>query len=75
LLRGWSGHKDVMTGKFVDGPRESWKPDVKVVKASNHFLYQTGRLSHSPNMGSSEVLAKLSGHDCKTMFAMMPGSD
>jgi hypothetical protein len=50
LLGGWSGRKDVKTGEFVDGPRESWKPNVKVVKASIHFLYQTGRLSRSSDM-------------------------
>lgn len=50
LLGGWSGRKDVRTGKFVDGPRESWKPDLKVVKASIRFLYQTGRLSRSSDM-------------------------
>jgi hypothetical protein len=33
LLGGWSGRKDVRTGKFVDGPHESWKPDLKVVKS------------------------------------------
>jgi ribonuclease HI len=50
LLGGWSGRKDVLTGKFVDGPRESWKPDLKVVRASIRFLYQTGRLSRSSDM-------------------------
>jgi hypothetical protein len=50
LLRGWSGRKDVLTGKFVDGPRESWRPDLKVVRASIRFLYQTGRLSRSSDM-------------------------
>ena len=50
LLGGWSGRKDVRTGKFVDGPRESWKPDLKVVKAFIRFLYQTGRLSRSSDM-------------------------
>jgi len=50
LLGGWSGRKDVKTGKFVDGPRERWKPDLKVVRASIRFLYQTGRLSRSSDM-------------------------
>ena len=50
LLGGWSGRKDARTGKLVDGPRESWKPDLKVVKASIRFLYQTGRLSRSSDM-------------------------
>lgn len=50
LLGGRSGRKDVKTGKFVDGPRESWKPNLEVVKASIRFLYQTGRLSRSSGM-------------------------
>jgi ribonuclease HI len=50
LLGGWSGRKDARTGKLVDGPRESWKPDLRVVKASIRFLYQTGRLSRSSDM-------------------------
>jgi ribonuclease HI len=50
LLGGWSGRKDARTGKLVDGPRESWKPDLKVVKASIRFFYQTGRLSRSSDM-------------------------
>jgi hypothetical protein len=49
-ITGWSGRKDVRTGKFVDGPRERWKPDLKVVRASIRFLYQTGRLSRSSDM-------------------------
>lgn len=50
LLGGWSGRKDARTGKLLDGPRESWKPDLRVVRASIRFLYQTGRLSHSSDM-------------------------
>ena len=37
LLGGWRGCKEARTDKFVDGPRESWKPDLKVVKASIEF--------------------------------------
>jgi hypothetical protein len=50
LLGGWSGRKDVRTGKLADGPRENRKPDLKVVRASIRFLYQTGRLSRSSDM-------------------------
>ena len=50
LLGGWSGRKDVRTGKFVDGPRGSWKSDLKVIRASIRLLYQTGRLSRSSDM-------------------------
>lgn len=30
LLGGWSGCKNARTCNLVDGPRESWKPDLKV---------------------------------------------
>jgi hypothetical protein len=50
LLGGWSGRKDINTGKLVDGPRERWKPNHEVVRASIRFLYQTGRLSRSLDM-------------------------
>jgi hypothetical protein len=33
-------------GQFVDGPRDEWKPDLKVVKATIRFLEQTGRLTY-----------------------------
>jgi hypothetical protein len=67
--RGWSRwvsehpqlSTGVRTGKLVDGPRESWKPDLKVVRASIRFLYQTGRLSRSSDV---RVLTNLSGHEC-----------
>jgi hypothetical protein len=50
LLGRWSGRKDFITGKFVGGPRESCDPDLKVVRASMRFLYQTDRLSFSSDM-------------------------
>lgn len=48
---------DAGTGKLADSPRESWKSDLKVVKASIPFLYQTGILSRSSVM--RVVLMKL----------------
>ena len=57
LLRGWSGRKDVITGKLVDSPRESWEPNLKVVRASTHFLFQTGSLSYSSDVRVSEGVA------------------
>jgi hypothetical protein len=50
LLGGWSGRQHARTSNSVDGPHESWKPDLKVVKASIRFLYQTSRLSRSSDM-------------------------
>ena len=47
LLGGW-GIKKNSKGQLVDGPRDKWKPDLKVVKATIHFLEQTGRLTYRP---------------------------
>ena len=30
-------------GKLVDGPKEKWKPNVKVIKAAIQFVKATGR--------------------------------
>ena len=45
LLGGWGTRKDVRTGQLLDGPKEEWKPDLVVVKATIRFLEKTGRLS------------------------------
>ena len=45
LLGGWGTRKDVRTGQLLDGPKEEWKPDLAVVKATIRFLEKTGRLS------------------------------
>lgn len=45
LLGGWGTRKDVRTGQLLDRPRETWKPDLAVVKATIRFLEKTGRLS------------------------------
>jgi hypothetical protein len=31
---------------LVDGPKEEWRPDLDVVKATIWFLEQTGRLDY-----------------------------
>jgi hypothetical protein len=33
-------------GQLVDGPKEKWRPDLGVVKATIRFLEQTGRLDY-----------------------------
>jgi hypothetical protein len=48
LLGGWGSRKDVRTGQLLDGPREKWKPDMEVVKATIRFLEKTGRLTYLP---------------------------
>jgi hypothetical protein len=46
LLGGWGSKKDVRTGQLSDGPKEKWKPDLAVVKATIRFLEKTGRLTY-----------------------------
>jgi hypothetical protein len=45
LLGGW-GKKQDCKGQLVDGPKEKWRPDLEVVKATIRFLEQTGRLDY-----------------------------
>jgi ribonuclease HI len=47
LLGGWGLKKHWETGEPLDGPKEKWKPDLKVVKQTIRFLQHTGRLAHS----------------------------
>jgi ribonuclease HI len=46
LLGGWGSKKDIRTGQSLDGPKEKWKPDLAVVKATIRFLEKTGRLTY-----------------------------
>jgi len=48
LLGGWGSRKDVRTGQLSDGPKEEWKSDIEVVKATIRFLEETGRLTYQP---------------------------
>jgi hypothetical protein len=45
LLGGW-GKKQDSIGQLVDGPKEKWRPDLGVVKATIRFLEQIGRLDY-----------------------------
>jgi hypothetical protein len=45
LLGRWGEKKD-SKGQLVDGPKEKWRPDLEVVKATIRFLQQTGRLDY-----------------------------
>jgi hypothetical protein len=45
LLGGWAKKRN-SKGQLVDGPKEKWKPDLDVVKATIRFLEQTGRLDY-----------------------------
>jgi hypothetical protein len=48
LLGGWDTRKGVRTGQLLDGPKEKWKADIEVVKATIRFLEKTGRLTYQP---------------------------
>jgi hypothetical protein len=45
-LLGGLGPKKNNKGQLVDGPKEKWRPDLEVVKATIRFLEQTGRLDY-----------------------------
>jgi hypothetical protein len=38
-----SGRRDGRNGRFVNGPREKWKPNLKIIKAVIQFVMKTGR--------------------------------
>ena len=46
LLGGWGSKKDIRTGQLLDGPKEKWRADLAVVKATIRFLEKTGRLTY-----------------------------
>jgi ribonuclease HI len=52
LLGGW-GKKQDSQGQLVDGPKEKWRPDLEVVKATIRFLEQTGRLDYRRQVGQA----------------------
>jgi hypothetical protein len=46
LLGGWGSRKDIRTGQLLDSPKEKWKSDIEVVKATVWFLEKTGKLTY-----------------------------
>ncbi|KAM0721336.1 hypothetical protein Q7P37_003040 [Cladosporium fusiforme] len=51
LLGGWGTRKDEK-GRLLGGPKEKWRPDIVVVKATIRFLEQTGRLTYRQTAGA-----------------------
>ena len=51
LLGGYGTRKVGQSDQLLDGKRENWAPDIKVVKATVEFLQSTGRLeyNHAPD--------------------------
>jgi hypothetical protein len=47
LLGGYGTRKKTQSDQLLDGKRENWKPDTKVVKATIGFLQSTGRFECS----------------------------
>jgi hypothetical protein len=45
-LLGGRGKKKDGKGQLVDWPKEKWRPDLEVVKATIWFLEQTRRLDY-----------------------------
>jgi hypothetical protein len=43
VLEGWSGRRDRGTGRFVDGAKEKWKPNMGVIRAVIQYVRATGR--------------------------------
>lgn len=76
LLGGWSGRKDARTGKLVDGPHESWKPDLKVVKASiRFFLPDWQTVSFFAHEGRVRCWLISRVMSAKALFSVVLGSD
>lgn len=43
-LGGWSGRTDRVTGRYIYGRKEKWKPNTAVLKAVVRFVKATRRL-------------------------------
>jgi len=55
LLGGYSSRKVWSTGLPVDGPKDKWKPQMEVVRATIDFLMQTGRMMPQEGWRSSQA--------------------
>jgi hypothetical protein len=51
LLGEWSKRNDANSGKLLDGERDSWKSDLKVVEATIQYLQEISRLTNRPEEG------------------------
>ena len=60
-LGGWSGRRDGRNGRFVDGPRERWKPDLKIIKAIIQYVIKTGRFQPKATVGEEIEVADVVG--------------
>jgi hypothetical protein len=47
LLGGYGLRKKTQSDQLLDGKRENWKPDMRVVKSTIDFLQSTGRLDYT----------------------------
>jgi hypothetical protein len=51
LLGEWSKRNDANSGKLLDGERDNWKSDLKVVEATIQYLQEISRLTNRPEEG------------------------
>lgn len=47
MLGAWSARQDYRTGRYLLGPKDKWRADIRVVKATIAFLSATGRFIDS----------------------------
>ena len=45
LLGAWTPRQDFLTGKYINGPRDKWKPSLDAVRATLRFMAATGRFT------------------------------
>jgi len=60
-LGGWSGRRDGRNGCFVVGPRERWKPYLKIIKAIIQYVIKTGRFQPKATVGEEIEVADVVG--------------
>ena len=48
LLGGYTSRLDRRSGKRVDGPKEKWTPNLRIVAKTIDFLKQTRRMEAYP---------------------------
>ena len=60
LLGGWSGQRN-KKGELIDGPKEKWKPNLAVVKATINFLKETNRMISTPQQENNSQVNSSQG--------------
>jgi hypothetical protein len=58
---GWSRRRDGRNGRFVDGPRNRWKPNLKIIKAIIQFVIKTMRFQPKATIAEDIKVAEEAG--------------